>query len=191
MKIRMTWGSLLGLLCLILTVCVGIAAAQGLSPSSPARVGVTVQSEVQCGDSAVSLEPYDVKLTLLQTVRGKEAWERIKAANASNQAPKAGFEYILAQIRFELKARIAPGDKSFDLGRQLQFTALTADGKEYEAAAATPPKPELGGKTRAGAAVEGWIVFLVEQKDGKPLMAFDPASGGATLRGRVLWFQLY
>ncbi len=191
MKKIMARSALLGHLLLVISVSVGSAKAQGMSPTSPARIGVPVQSEVQCGDSAVSLEPYDVKIVLLQTVRGNEAWDRIKADNASSQPPKAGFDYILARVAFELKARGAPGDKSFELGRPLQFTASSTDGREYAAPAISPPKPELSGKARSGNKVEGWLVFLVEQRDNKPLMVFDPASGGAMLRGKVLWFQLY
>ena len=191
MKNIMARSALLGFLPLMITGSVSTAAAQGMSPTSPARVGVPVQSEVQCGDSAVSLEPYDVKIVLLQTIRGKEAWERLKAADSSSQPPKTGFDYVLARVGFELKARGAPGDKSFELGRPLQFTANSADGKEYEAPSVRPPKPELSGKARPGVRVEGWLVFLVEQKDTTALMVFDPASGGGMLRGKVLWFQLY
>ncbi len=191
MKKLMVWGALSGFLASIMGSGAVTAADQGFSPSSPARVGVTVQSEVQCGDSAVSLEPYDAKVVLLQTVRGKEAWEAIKAADASNPPPKSGFDYVLAKVGFELKARGAPGDKGFELGRALQFTASSKDGREYEAPSVLTPKPQLNGKARSGARVEGWLVFLVDQKDSTPLMVFDPASGGGMLRGKILWFQLY
>jgi hypothetical protein len=190
MTSRITWGSLSVLLLSALSG-VSNAGAQGMSPSNPARVGVAVKSEIYCGDSAVSLEPYDAEITLLQTVRGKEAWQRIQAANAAAEAPKPGFDYVLAKVSFLHKARIAPGNKTFELGTPLQFTAFSADGREYAAPAAKPPAPELTGKARPGTATEGWIVFLIEQKDTKPLMAFDPGSGGGMLRGKVLWFQLY
>lgn len=172
-------------------VSVASAQAQGMLPSDPAAIGFTVSSQVHCGGNPVSLEPYDIKITVLQVLRGKEAWERIQAANSSNTPAKAGFDYVLARIRFELRARVSPGNKSFDLGRPMQLMAMSADGKEYESVSVMPPKPELRGALRAGDSVEGWVAFLVDQKNRKPLMAFDPASGGATLRGKVLWFQLY
>ena len=53
------------------------------------------------------------------------------------------------------------------------------------------PEPGLSGELRAGESIEGWVGFLVEKGDGKPLMAFDPASGGGTLRGKIVWFRLF
>jgi len=167
------------------------ADAQGMSPSSPALVKISVSSQIQCGANPVSLEPYDLKLTLLQVVRGKEAWDRLQAASTSNAPAKTGFDYVLALLRFELNAKVAPGNKSFQLGQPMQLVAMSADGKEYETVPVVPPKPELTGALKSGSPVEGWFAFQVEQKDRKPLMAFDPSSGGATLRGKVLWFQLY
>ena len=176
-----------------MVVATGIedGAAQGTSPSSPAGVGVPINSEIQCGASAVALEPYDAKITLLQTLRGAEAWDRIKASDPGNPPPKDGFDYVLARVGFELKARGAPGNKSFELGLPFQFTAFTQSGKEYEAPSVKPPKPQLAGQARAGSAMEGWLVFQVDQRDTTPLMIFDPASGGAMLRGNVLWFKLH
>jgi hypothetical protein len=53
------------------------------------------------------------------------------------------------------------------------------------------PKPSLSGRVKPGQSVEGWVAFAVDQKDSKPLMVFDPDSGGATGRGRTLFFKLY
>jgi hypothetical protein len=167
------------------------ARAQGMSPSDPAPVGTTVSSEIHCGSNPVSLEPYDVKVTLLQVVRGRQAWEMLQAADAAARPAGPDSEYILARMRFELRAKIAPGNKSFELGSPMQLVAMSADGREYAAAPVTVPQPALRGPLRAGESREGWAAFLVEKRDRHPLLAFDPASGGATLRGRILWFRLY
>jgi hypothetical protein len=187
-------GSTVGfvLACVILaTGFVEGAQEQGMSHSNPAPIGATINTQIQCGSNPVSLEPYDLKITLLQVVRGEKAWELLRTASDSNKPAKNGFEYVLAQIRFELKAIVFPGDKSYKLGTPLQLIAMSADGKEYTSAPAVFPEPELGGELRAGKSAEGWIGFLVKDGDSKPLMAFDPASGGGTLRGKIVWFQLY
>jgi len=190
-KSRTIIGTVLACLVLAIIASVQTATAQGQSPSSPAPVGAAIKAEVYCGESAGSLEPYDANITLVQAVRGKEALEQIKAASTSNKPPKAGFEYVLARVKFEMKARGAPGNKTFELGRTMQFTAMSPDGREYEAASVTLPKPELSRTVRAGESAEGWVAFLVEQKESKPVMVFDPASGGAMGRGKILFFQLY
>jgi hypothetical protein len=182
------------LACLIILpfAFVDIAEAQlGMSPTNAVPIGQSINTQVECGARAGSMEPYDAKISVLEVVRGKEAWERIKAASASNQPPAAGFEYILARIAFEMKAFLKPGDKSFELARTKQFVVLSADGNEQDPPSVTPPKPELHRMVRADEPAEGWIVLSVEQANSKPVMFFDPAAGGAMGGGKILFFQLY
>ena len=180
-------------LCLIVAVfaCVYTVAAQGQSPSSAAPVGTSIKTQVECGERAGSMEPYDAKISVLRVLRGKEALDRLKAANASTPPPKPGFDYLLARVAFQMNAILAPGNKTFELARKMQFVALTADGNEQDPPPVTPPSPELHRIVRSGEPAEGWIVLLVEQANKKPVMFFDPAAGGAMGGGRVLFFQLY
>ena len=60
-------------------------------------------------------ELYDVKITILEVLRGKEAWERLQSASTSNQPAKDAFEFVLARIRFEYHARGMPGNKSYTI----------------------------------------------------------------------------
>lgn len=156
----------------------------------PIPIGTAVKTEIHCGDSAGSMEPYDASITVLQVLRGNEAWNLLKEANPSNKQPQTGYEYILVRISFTMKARGAPGDKTFDLGRPMQFVAISADGREYLAPSLTLPKPGLARPTRADQLAEGWVAFMVEQKERNPIMVFDPSSGGAMGRGRTIFFKL-
>lgn len=167
------------------------ACAQGMSPSDPAPVGTTVGGVVHCGNNPVSLEPYDVRITVLQVVRGKQAWEMLRAADRAVRPADPDGEYVLARMRFELRAKVAPGNKSFPLGEPMQLVAMSAEGREYAPLEVAVPPPALRGPLHAGESLEGWAAFRVARADKKPLLAFDPASGGATLRGKILWFQLY
>ena len=88
-------------------------------------------------------------------------------------------------------ARGAPGDKTFDLDRPLQFTALSGDFEEYESPTVVLPKPPLKRTVAAGQYAEGWVALEVNKKDEKPLMMFDPSSGGAWSRGKISFFRLY
>jgi hypothetical protein len=137
------------------------------------------------------MEPYDARISVLQVLRGKEAMDRIKATNPSSQSPKAGYEYIIARVAFQMNAILAPGNKTFELARKMQFVALTADGSEQDPPSVSAPSPDLHRVVRSGESAEGWIVLLVEAANTKPVMFFDPAAGGAMGGGRVLFFQLY
>jgi len=177
-------------LVLALLVCPGIVAAQGNSPSSPAPAGKPLLTMIECGEGYTSQELYDMKITLVEVLRGKKAWDVLKGTNPSNNPPKAGFDYILVRVKLELFVRGSRRECSYEL-RPEQFTALSADGREYEGPSVVPPKPELSNSLLSGESFEGWRVFLVPQGDSKPLMTFDPASGGGMSRGKIIWFQLY
>ena len=175
--------------CLFLAVVASVltSAAQGQSPSNAAPIGLAIKTQVECGERAGSMEPYDAKISVLQVLRGKDALDRMKGASP----PKAGYDYAIARVAFQMTAILSPGNKTFELARKMQFVALTADGSEQEPPAVDPPSPELHRIVRSGEAAEGWIVLLVEESNKKPVMFFDPAAGGAMGGGRVLFFRLF
>lgn len=175
---------------LVLTAAALPAAAQENSSSQPADVGSPVRSMVELG--SVYSNIYDITITVLETIRGNAAMEKLKAASAANKMPPAGFEYVLARIKFDFKGRVVTDKIPFDLGEApLQWVALASDLTEYPRVSVTVPKPALAGMVKPGQSVEGWVAFAVDQKDSKPVMVFDPDTGGATGRGRTLFFKLY
>lgn len=126
-------------------------------------------------------ELYDVKITILEALRGKEAWDRLHAASTFNKSEEDGFEFILTRIRFEYYARDTPGNKSYEIKKD-DFKVYSGDSQSYKAPSVLPPKPGLIGRVFwSGDSYEGWIPFLVAKEDKKPFMFF---SGG-------LWFQLF
>jgi hypothetical protein len=166
------------------------AIAQDNSSTNPAAIGAPVRSMVELG--SVYSNIYDITITVLETFRGAEAMNRLKAASPSNSTPAEGFEYILARVKFELKGRAVTDKLSFDLGNApLQWVALSSDLMEYPRISVSVPKPALAGMVPPGQALEGWVAFAVDRKDSKPVMVFDPDTGGATGRGRTLFFKLY
>jgi hypothetical protein len=136
---------------------------------------------------------YDTTITLLEKIRGQEALNLLKTADPAVKAPAEGFEYVLARIKFELKGRAVSDKLNFDLGRDpLQWVALRGkDMTDYDRVSVTVPKPALGGIVKSGQAIEGWVAFAVDKNDSKPVMVFDPDTGGATGRGKTLFFKLY
>jgi hypothetical protein len=173
-------------------VCVGgTAEAQrlGSSPFNPAPLGSPVQTIIGCGAGYTSHELYDAKITVLEIVRGAKA-SALMEKTKTVAPPKSGFEYALARIRFEYSARGKPGTCPYEL-KEEEFAAATLDGTIFQAASVTPPDPRLSGTLRSGSSLEGWVVFLVTQGDGKTLLTFAAKSGGAVDHGGNVWFQLY
>jgi hypothetical protein len=191
MKAKLILSPPLIFLFLGMLVCPSIVAAtQGDSPSSPAPAGIPFLAMIECGEGYTSQELYDMKIILVEVLRGERAWDLLKGASPANKPPKTGFDYILVRVKLELSAR-SPGRGCSHELRPEQFSAFSADGKEYEAPSVVIPKPDLSGSLRSGEFFEGWKVFLVPQGDSKPLMAYDPASGGGMSRGKIVWFQLF
>jgi hypothetical protein len=174
-----------------ITVSTSLLAAQtpGSSPVAPASKGVTLTGIVECGQGYTSHELYDMKITLVEVIRGEEAWKRIREASSSNKAAEPGFEYVLARVKFEYYARGTPGLCIHHLSPQ-QFSAVSLDGQDYQIAQAVLPKPELRKDMKSGETVEGWIAFSVAQEDKGPLMTYSADQGGAIVHGGAKWFLL-
>lgn len=130
-------------------------------------------------------EIYEARVALLEVIRGDVAWDRVKQGNLFNSPPEAGFEYILARIRFDyLKGRDA--DTVYHVNG-FEFKVISSDGKEYESSFVVGPDPTLSATLYPGASHEGWAVFQVAQHDTKPLITF-----GRTYQGTGgIWWKLY
>jgi hypothetical protein len=167
------------------------AQGQGSSPSDPVPVGTTVSGIIECGEGYTSHELYDMKITLLEVVRGEQAWERLQAASSSNKPAEPGTEYLLARIKFEYSARGVPGTCVHQLAPE-EFTAYSASGEDYRTVSVVSPKPELRRGLKSGKSFEGWVVFAVAKDDKAPLMLYSAAdSGGAVQHGGGKWFLLH
>ena len=174
--------------CILIIIGNGSGAfAAGNSPSDAAAPGAVVAGIIECGDGYTSHELYDVKLTLLELVRGAPAWSRI--ANAA-QSPGAGQEYILARIKFEYYARGKPGDCEHTI-KPSQFTAIAADGTSYSVPTLALPEPALHGVLHSEQVREGWLAVQVAQTDAQPLLTFSVDDTGAVQHGGKLWFRLH
>lgn len=187
---RKIWTFTLILFALAIIVSLKPALAEFNSSTNPTAIGTPVRSMVELGSVYTNI--YDITITVLETIRGKEAMQRLRAANPKNRKPPEGFEYILARVRFGLKGRAVSDNLTFDLGDEpLQWVALSSKLTEYPRVSVTVPKPALVGTVKPGTSMEGWVAFAVARNDKKPLMVFDPDIGGATGRGMTLFFKLY
>lgn len=181
----------LGIICSALLFCLYATSVMGQSPEEAIPVGTAATVQINCSNRPGGVEAYDATITLLAIVSGSDALDILKKADDSNRKPDEADEYVLARVSFKMKARGAPGDKTYDLDRPLQFTAFSDDFEEYETPAVVLPKPQLMRTVSADEYAEGWIALRVRKQDTQPLLMFDPSSGGAWSRGKILFFRLY
>jgi hypothetical protein len=159
----------------------GQKSGSGVSSADAASIGTTVPSIVELSDMYVSPETYDLRMTVAEIVRGEKSMEFLKKLGASNVQAHTDSECVLARIRFEYKARGAPGDKPWELSG-VQFSAFSEDSKPYGSPSIVASQSGLKPSLRSGDTLECWLAFVVAKSDRKPVMTFNP--GGA-------WFHLY
>jgi len=177
----------------VAAVCVlvgSVAAQEGNSPFEPAPAGVKLSGIVECGQGYTSHELYNIKVTLLEVVRGADAWARLREAENANKPAESGFEYVLARVKFEYYARTSPGRCIHKLLPE-QFASSSPDGVSYPAANVVSLKPELRGDLSSGNSLEGWVAVVVSKLDSRPLLSYSADAGGAVLHGGGKWFKLY
>ncbi len=167
-------------------------AAQNSSLPVAQPVGTPLTTIIGFGDQYNGGdELYDVRITVLEVMRGAKAWDAVQRASASNAPPAKGFEYSLARVRFEFSARTSPHHYSYALAPS-QFSALSATGKDYDPPSlAATPEPALRANLQPGDSAEGWLVFAVPQSDREPLMLFRADVGSVIHEGSGSYFQLY
>ncbi len=153
----------------------------GISSEDAALVGTTVSTIVELSDMYVSPETYDLKIAVAEIVRGEACVEVLKKFGKSGVQAKQDSEPVLARVRFEYKARGAPGDKPWEV-KGMQFSAFSEDRKPYEEPAILTAQTGRGPVLRSGDVLECWLSLNVAKGDRKPVVIFNPGTS---------WFRLY
>ncbi|NOU95652.1 DUF4352 domain-containing protein [Paenibacillus sp. LMG 31456] len=168
------------------TVLIGENGETIPSSSTPGKLRNNPAKLGQKTEFAVSdiLNEYSGTLSVDQMIRGEEAWKMIASANKFNEAPKEGYEYILAKISIII-TNSKSKDKQIDVS-PIDFVAVSSDGKDYNRAGIVEPAPTIRSKLYEGASNTGWAAFLVKKDDQNPVITYGrkyDGSGGA-------WFTI-
>ena len=169
----------------------------GNSRDRAAPVGMTVKTKIERGDRYSAPEIYNLEITVLNLLRGKEAWDRIGSQGASESDFKAGFEPILTYIRFGYFSKgrgFRNRNETYKIA-EASFIAISGDGKiEYEVPSLVKqPQPQLINiPIIPGDIKEGWIALQVFQGEKEPFLLFRREYSRNTYGfwGPV-WFQLF
>jgi hypothetical protein len=149
----------------------------GSTQDNPAPVGITVKTKIERGDRYSAPEVYNLEITLLESLRGTQAFARIQAEAVTTRQPKTGYEYLLVRIRFGYFSKGRGFGHAFDpyVIKQDFFNAVPPDGTEqYDLPVLDkqPHFPIIDVDFTPGQSREGWIVLQVPQDVKKPLISF-------------------
>jgi cobalamin biosynthesis protein CobT len=145
--------------------------------NNPVKHGETV--EVKGNDFFYG--DFHYELTLVESVAGEVAWDMVKEGNQFNEEAGEGKEYILA--KFDLQLHFVE-EEPFDVYGQ-RFDVISESGSSYEDfVSVSGLEPEFNSDLYEGGSVEGWVAFVVNEDDEKPLAVFDRSTDGG------VWFDL-
>jgi hypothetical protein len=169
--------------------------ASGDSHDRAIPVGVTARTTIERGNAYLSPEIYNVEITLLDIIRGREALQQVKSQGVVNREPQAGFEYVLVLLRLGYFQRgRRQGSEAYQLAEG-QFAAVSADGKrefDLPAVLRQPQPPLIGLHFNPGESREGRILLEVPAEEKEPRLIFkrQHVEGMYGIWGYV-WFRLY
>ena len=157
-----------------------IANKNEYSRNNPAPIN-TVQTYTY--EDNILLNGYTITMRVVETIRGENAWKKIKEANMFNEEAPEGYEYVLAKVA--VTAQNVSNDGAYELS-SYNFAAFSSNNEEMPYCLVVEPEPYFSGKIYAGGNAEGWISFLVRKDDKAPKIAY-----GLDYKGENgIWFAL-
>ncbi len=129
------------------------------------------------------LEKVKAEVSIVEIMRGDDAWKKMYADNHLNTPAPAGKEYILAKVSFTL-LEMSDG-KAYNVNRSI-FDAFSGANKEYSDTVYGVVKDDLDGDLYPGSNAIGWVPFLVDSNDTTPKMTFGRSYDGSG----GIWFSL-
>ncbi|MHA6260069.1 hypothetical protein ACXYMX_09140 [Sporosarcina sp. CAU 1771] len=130
--------------------------------SSPLPFGDTITVKERIYDDSYNGYDAHVDITLLETIRGDEAWALIEKENMFNDPAEEGFEYAMLKVKGFLKDAETEDDSLYFNGMSFKF--VSQEGEVYDWAMVVVPN-ELTKELYNGGTAEGYIANQVKIGD--------------------------
>lgn len=110
------------------------------------------------------------QITILEVVRGQDAWNMISQANMFNEQPSEGMEYILAKVGIIYQTST---QQDYTLSIDSFYFDSVSNNQVLDSPSIVEPEPELNVKLFPGGYGEGYITVLTYVDDPAPLIIFE------------------
>ena len=130
--------------------------------SNPLPFGETITVKENIYDDSFNAYESFLEITLLESIRGAEAWTIIEQENMFNEPAADGFEYVLIKVKGFLKESTTDDDSLYF--SNMGFNFVSNDGEVYEWVSAVVPN-ELSKELYNGGTGEGYIANQVKVGD--------------------------
>lgn len=112
----------------------------------------------------------DWELSILDVIRGEEAWKMVQEANQFNEPPLEGFEYIAVKVHVRY---IGTEDNAVNLDGSF-FKSTGSAGILHDMPSVVDPSPQLDIWLYPGGESEGWVVVQASQGETNMTLVFEP-----------------
>ena len=144
-----------------------IGVPSDLSSIMPTDLGRDKSSPIPRGEKVIT---EDWEFSILDVVRGDEAWKMVKAANQFNDPPKEGMEYIAVKIHAR---NISTNDEAANIDGSFFRTTGSANVL-YDNPSVVDPDPQLDISLFPGGEYDGWIVVQAAKEETGIKLIFEP-----------------
>lgn len=112
----------------------------------------------------------DWEISVVETIRGVEAWNMAIAANQFNSPPMAGFEYIAVKVYVH---NINTDDVAQNISDS-DFHTTGSNGVRYDTPSIVDPTPALDVTLYPDGSYEGWMILTVAVGETNIILIYDP-----------------
>lgn len=130
--------------------------------SNPLPFGDTITVQENIFDDSFNAYASSLEITLLETIRGAEAWTILKEENEFNEPAEEGYEYVLVKAKGFLKESETDDDSLYF--SDMNFAFVSDEGEVYEWVSVVTPN-ELSKELYNGGTGEGFIANQVRSDD--------------------------
>jgi hypothetical protein len=146
-------------------------ASVGVPPElagiQPEYAGVDRTSPIPLGEMGIT---EDWEITIVEYVRGDEAWQMAQEVNSFNEPPSEGMEYVAVSV---LARYIGTIDEAQDIGKY-DFDVTGSGYRLHHPPSVVDPEPSLDVWLYPGGAHQGWIMMQVLTDETDLMLVFEP-----------------
>lgn len=144
-----------------------ISISPDLASINPTDLGKERNNPAPLADKIIT---DDWEISVLDVIRGDEAWKMVQEANQFNDPPTEGMEYIAAKI---LAHNISTEDKAESIDGSF-FNTTGSASVLYDLPSVVDPDPSLDISLYPGGEYEGWIVVQAAKDETGVILVFEP-----------------
>ena len=122
--------------------------------------------QVLSGALSISGDPLcSFDISIIDVVRGEDAWKMIEDANQFNDAPGDDEEYVLVKVRIKNTKDLTGSDEALEISGFDFELATSSDSISDNQPVVVTPSPELDLTLYEGSEDEGYMAFLASKAD--------------------------